>query len=98
MAIGIGEPDAWNKGYGSEAMRLMLRYGFEELNLNRVSLGVFSANPRGIRSYEKCGFVHEGRMREFARRDGQYWDLVFMGILREEWEATVQKDKEGKNE
>lgn len=98
VAIGIGEMDVWNKGYGSDAMRLMLCYGFTELNLNRISLGVFSTNPRGIRSYEKCGFVHEGLMREFMKRDGQYWDLVFMGILREEWEVMMQKEKEGKNE
>jgi len=93
VAIGIGEREFWSKGYGSDAMRLMLRYGFLELNLNRVSLGVFSANPRAVRSYEKCGFVHEGRIRDFNLRDGKYWDLLQMGILREEWETYQKKEK-----
>ena len=87
VAIGIGEPDFWSKGYGSDAMRLMLRYGFSELNLHRVSLTVFEQNLRGIRSYEKCGFKLEGRIRDFLLRDGQRSDMLHMGILRKEWEA-----------
>ena len=86
VAIGIGERDAWGKGYGTDAMRLMLSYGFNELNLHRVTLNVFEYNPRGIRSYEKCGFKHEGRIRQFILRDGKRWDMLHMGILRSEWE------------
>ncbi len=86
VAIGIGERDLWGKGYGTDAMRLMLRYGFTELNLHRVSLTVFGYNPRAIHSYEKCGFKHEGRIREFLLRDGKRWDMLHMGILRAEWE------------
>jgi RimJ/RimL family protein N-acetyltransferase len=93
VAIGIGEPDFWSKGYGSDAMRLMLRYGFTELNLHRISLTVFEQNPRGIRSYEKCGFKHEGRIREFLLRDGKRSDMLHMGILREDW--IKQKQQEG---
>lgn len=85
VAIGIGEPDFWSKGYGSDAMRLMLRYGFTELNLHRISLTVFEQNPRGIRSYEKCGFTHEGRIRDFLLRDGKRSDMLHMGILRVDW-------------
>ena len=85
VGIGIGEREFWGKGYGTEAMNLVLRFAFIELNLQRVSLNEFSYNPRGIRSYEKVGFVHEGRQRQVLRRDGQRYDLVFMGILREEW-------------
>ncbi len=85
VAIGIGERDYWGKGCGTDAMRLMLRYGFTELNLHRVSLAVFEYNPRALRSYEKCGFRHEGREREFLLRDGKRWDMLHMGILREEW-------------
>lgn len=91
VAIGIGEPDFWSKGYGSDAMRLMLRYGFTELNLHRISLTVFEQNPRGIHSYEKCGFKHEGRIREFLLRDGKRSDMLYMGILRREWDQLKDK-------
>lgn len=83
--IGIGEPAFWGKGYGTEAMLIMLRYAFMELNLQRVSLDVFSYNPRAIRSYEKAGFKLEGRQRGMLLREGKRWDLVYMGILRQEW-------------
>ncbi len=85
VGIGIDERELWGKGYGSDAMHVMLRYAFTELNLNRVSLGVFEYNPRAIRSYEKCGFTVEGRVRKAMNRAGQRWDHIFMGILREEW-------------
>ncbi len=87
VGIGIGDREAWGKGYGTDAMRVLLRYAFQELNLRRVALDTFEYNPRAIRSYEKAGFVHEGRAREFLFRDGHHWDLLFMGILREEWLA-----------
>jgi RimJ/RimL family protein N-acetyltransferase len=85
--IVIGERDYWGNGYGTEAMQLLLRYAFTELNVRRVSLNVFAYNPRAIRSYEKAGFRHEGLVRGDCHRTGQRWDTVFMGILREEWEA-----------
>jgi RimJ/RimL family protein N-acetyltransferase len=87
VGIGIGEAADWGKGYGSDAMNVILRYAFHELNLRRVALNTFEYNPRGIRSYEKVGFVHEGRMRGYLNRDGRRWDILFMGIMREEWEA-----------
>ena len=87
VGIAIGEREAWGKGYGTDAMKVILRYAFQELNLRRVSLDSFEYNPRAIRSYEKAGFVHEGRAREFLYREGRRWDLIFMGILREEWLA-----------
>ena len=85
--IGIGERDYWGNGYGTDAMQLMLRFAFTELGLFRVSLGVYAHNLRAIRSYEKAGFRLEGRVRQDCRRDGQYFDSLFMGILREEWFA-----------
>jgi len=87
VGIGIGEREFWGKGYGTDAMKVILRYAFQELNLRRVALDTFEYNPRAIRSYEKAGFVHEGRAREFLNREGRRWDLIFMGILREEWLA-----------
>ena len=66
-------------------MRVVLGFAFTELNLHRVSLNVFAYNPRAIRSYEKAGFQHEGRLRKLICRDGQRTDDVWMGILGEEW-------------
>jgi RimJ/RimL family protein N-acetyltransferase len=87
VGISIGDRADWGKGYGTDAMRVILRYAFKELNLRRVTLDVFEYNPRAIRSYEKVGFTHEGRARKYLHREGQRYDLLFMGILREEWEA-----------
>jgi RimJ/RimL family protein N-acetyltransferase len=95
VGIGIGERDCWDKGYGTDAMRIMLRYAFIELNLQRVSLTVFQYNPRAIRSYEKAGFSCEGRERGVLHRDGQRYDLVYMGILREEWQVQFSTPEPG---
>lgn len=87
VAIGLGARKYWGNGFGTDAMRIMLRYGFSELNLRRMGLIVFEYNPRAIRSYEKAGFVHEGRVRGAMLRDRKRWDYLYMGILREEWIA-----------
>jgi RimJ/RimL family protein N-acetyltransferase len=87
VAIALGEREYLGKGYGTDAMRVMLRYVFNELNLRRVSLIVFEYNPRAIRSYVKVGFISEGRIRDVMQRDGRRWDFLYMGILREEWLA-----------
>ena len=86
VGIGIGARDCWGNGYGTDAMRVILRYAFAELNLHRVSLDVFEYNPRAIRSYEKAGFCIEGRERQALHRDGRRWDMIYMGILRQEWQ------------
>jgi RimJ/RimL family protein N-acetyltransferase len=85
VGLGIGESEYWNKGYGTDVMNVLLRFAFTEVNLNRVTLTVFEYNPRAIRSYEKTGFHHEGRMRKALNKEGQRWDMLYMGILREEW-------------
>lgn len=90
VGIGIGDRQDWGKGYGTDAMREILRFAFEELNLYRVSLDVFEYNPRAIRSYEKAGFLYEGRLRGYLHRYGRRWDLIYMGILKEEWEKESQ--------
>ena len=82
VGIGLGDRNYWGRGYGTDAMRLVVNYGFAELNLARVSLEAFAYNTRAIRSYEKAGFSQEGRQRERMRRDGQRLDVVRMGILR----------------
>jgi len=87
IGISIGERDYWGKGYGTDAMRLIVQYGFIELNLCRISLGVHAYNERAVKSYEKVGFTLEGRMRGEGFRDGVHFDGVWMGVLREEWLA-----------
>lgn len=91
VGIGIGDREFRGKGYGTDAMRLALRFAFLELNLNRVSLTVFEYNQRGIRSYEKVGFKEEGKERQALERDGKRWDMIFMGILKSDWESLSQK-------
>ncbi len=85
VGIAIGERDLWGKGYGTDAMRVLLRFAFQELNLRRVTLNVFGYNPRAIQSYKKVGFQPEGCQRQFLLRDGQRYDVFYMGILRSEW-------------
>lgn len=90
FGINIGDRAFQNKGYGTEATLLCLRYGFEELNLNRIALGVFSNNPRAIRCYQKAGFVQEGCLRQAVFRNGRYEDEYRFAVLREEWERRQQ--------
>ena len=85
VGLGIGEREFWGKGLGTDVMRVILRYAFVEVNLRRVTLNVFEYNPRAIRAYEKAGFRHEGRMRKVLNKEGKRWDILYMGILREEW-------------
>lgn len=85
--ISIGEPDAWNQGFGTEATELMLQLAFERIGLHRVGLSVFSFNERAIRSYQKAGFRVEGRAREAIARDGERFDELTMGILAPDWRA-----------
>ena len=93
LGIGIGDPDYWGKGYGSEAIDLLLRFGFEQLNLRRVSLTVFEYNERACKSYLKLGFKEEGRARQMLNRFDRRWDMIYMGILRQEWEEHTAMDK-----
>jgi RimJ/RimL family protein N-acetyltransferase len=90
LSIGIGDPNDWNRGYGTEALRLTLRYAFTELNLFRVGLNTIAYNQRAIRAYEKVGFVREGVWRSFGLRDGQRYDVIMMSILRDEWRESAE--------
>lgn len=87
VGIAIGEREYWGRGYGTDAMRLGLQYAFHELNLRRVTLALHAYNTRAQRSYEKAGFRLEGRTRQDALHESQHTDTLWMGILREEWEA-----------
>ena len=89
VSIGIGDPALRERGYGTEAMRLLLTLAFDELNLRRVQLTVFSYNAPAIRVYEKLGFQREGLFREFLYRDGRTFDMVLYGVLRREFKDTT---------
>jgi len=91
--IFIGDKSVWNQGYGTEAMRLLLKHGFETLNLNRIWLRVYEGNRWAIRSYEKAGFIHEGRQRQAYYKQGKYQDILIMSVLRSEWDALNKKRK-----
>jgi RimJ/RimL family protein N-acetyltransferase len=85
-AILIGPPHQGH-GYGTEATRLVVRYGFAELGLHRIQLAVIGGNERALRTYRKAGFVEEGRSRESLYRDGAWHDEIRMSILDREWDA-----------
>ena len=84
--IFIGDEDCRGKGIGTAAAKLALTHAFEELGLNRVYLRVFADNLGAIKSYEKAGFRYEGTFRQDVMIDGVGEDIVFMAILREDWE------------
>jgi len=84
LAIMIGDRRYWGRGYGTDAVRTLCRFGFEMMNLHRVELEVFPENLRAIRVYERVGFQHEGRRREGIYRAGRYSDVLGMGMLRSE--------------
>ena len=85
LKLAIGDPVDRRKGYGSESLQLSLRFVFNELNLYRVSVVVGEDNPQALKFFEKFGFVEEVRRRKALQRDGQTWDLIHLGILRDEW-------------
>ncbi|WP_339148788.1 MULTISPECIES: GNAT family N-acetyltransferase [unclassified Sutcliffiella] len=81
----IGRP-YWGKGYGTEAARAVVAFGFKELGLNKMFAGAFADNPGSWRIMEKVGMKHEGTWRQHAMRDGRFVDLAYYGLLREEFE------------
>ena len=82
LQIRIGERAAWGRGYGTDAVRLLVRHAFDDLDLHRVHLHVFATNDRAVRAYEKAGFQPEGRLRDGALIDGGYVDVLVMATLR----------------
>ncbi|MBK8047376.1 MAG: GNAT family N-acetyltransferase [Anaerolineales bacterium] len=84
LGITIGDKAYWGKGYGREAIALLLDYGFRLRNLRKIWLQVNADNERAQRAYRACGFVEEGRLRQHVWSNGRYVDLVQMGVLRED--------------
>jgi len=85
LGIMIGERDYWSKGLGTDAVLTIARFGFDDMNLHRIILHVFSYNPRAIACYRKCGFVEEVRMRQDMFHEGAYHDTIVMGLLRDDF-------------
>ena len=92
LGIAIHAEKNWSKGYGTDTMRVLLKIGFDYLNMNRIELRVMEYNERGVKTYEKVGFTHVGRKRQGHYHNGSYNDVILMDILKEEW----VKLKEGK--
>ena len=89
LRLGIGAAEDRRKGYGTQALRLLLRFAFAELNLFRVSALVPEYNEGAQRLFRKFGFVEEIRRRKALNRDGALWDLMSFGLLRSEWESQA---------
>jgi RimJ/RimL family protein N-acetyltransferase len=83
--IVIAPPSEWGKGYGGEAMLLLMNYAFNELDFQRIGLGVFEPNERAVALYRSLGFVEEGRLRRKYYYKGRYHDEILMSMLREEF-------------
>jgi RimJ/RimL family protein N-acetyltransferase len=87
LSVIVGHPDDRHQGYGTEAIKLLLGYAFEELKLNRVGLSAFDFNGEALVAYEKLGFVVEGRYRQAIKRYSGFHDAILMSILKNEWQA-----------
>ncbi|OAB38631.1 acetyltransferase [Paenibacillus macquariensis subsp. defensor] len=88
LAVVIGRKEYLGKGYGSDAIRILQKFTFEELNLNRIELEVYEYNERAYKCYLKCGFKEEGRYRNKIYNKGKYRDSICMSILRSEYEQA----------
>jgi RimJ/RimL family protein N-acetyltransferase len=89
LGIAIQDKTMWNKGLGTDAVRLVLEYGFNDLELHRIELTTDEDNLRGRRCYEKCGFAEEGLLRDHRFVGGKFGNTVFMSVLRDEWLARL---------
>ena len=97
LALGIGGPEDRRKGYGTEALQLILRYAFDELNLHRLSAAAFEYNAGALRLLEKAGFTVEVRRRQAIHREGRRWDEIHLGLLCDEWKARQTTEYASRN-
>ena len=97
MTVIIWDKDAWGRGYGTEAGRLILDLAFRRLALHRVSVGVVSFNERALRFWEGLGFREEGIQRDGYKCDGKFSDFVMMSILEDEYKNLRGKERSGTN-
>ncbi|MCD6550090.1 GNAT family N-acetyltransferase [bacterium] len=85
LGIFIGEKEYWGKGYGTEALELLISYGFTQLNLHSIASLVVSSNERSVRLHKKLGFKEQGRMRQRVFLDNQFKDMIYFDMLKSEW-------------
>lgn len=90
FSIILGSPEHRGMGYGTEALELILEYGFQKLKLERIGLSVFEFNEQAIAVYRRLGFKEEGRIRQAVVREGVYYDAVLMRLLHSEWEEAQE--------
>jgi RimJ/RimL family protein N-acetyltransferase len=90
IQLGIGSAEDRRKGYGSQALSMLVRFAFAELNLFRVSARVPEYNEAAIALFKKFGFVEEVRRRQALDRDGRRWDLIVFGLLNSDWQNQVR--------
>jgi RimJ/RimL family protein N-acetyltransferase len=88
LGLILGEKNAWNQGYGTEAVNAAVDFAFKEMRLHRVSAKVLAYNPRAQRCFEKCGFVREGVERQGFYLQGEFHDVVMFGRLKTDVKTT----------
>jgi RimJ/RimL family protein N-acetyltransferase len=93
LQLGLGAADDRRKGYGTQALRLLLRFAFAELNLHRVTASVAEYNEGALALLKKFGFLEEVRRRKALERDGRRWDLLVFGLLKDEWLTQAEAKK-----
>lgn len=91
VGIMIGNKDYWNNGYGTDTMNTLIRFVFQEMNINKIRLQVYSFNKRAIRCYEKCGFEIEGILKDEIYKEGKYYDEIVMSLFRKQWDGNSLK-------
>lgn len=87
----IGNAANKGKGYCKQMITEVLKIGFDEMQLHRISLGVYDYNTAALKCYQAAGFSIEGTMREVLLHDGKWWSLIEMGILENEWQQKIDK-------
>jgi len=93
LGIMIGEKGFWGKGYATEALKLVVDYAFNRLNLHKISAGMNASNEASTRAYEKAGFEVEGRRKEELYVDGRYHDGIIMGLTKENFQKLRKSEK-----
>ncbi|EOR27639.1 acetyltransferase, ribosomal protein N-acetylase [Clostridium sartagoforme AAU1] len=84
VGIMIGDKEYWGKGYGSDALKVLIKFIFEEVNMNKIKLNVFSFNNRAIACYKKVGFKEEGILKKEIYRNGRYYDEIIMAMFKDD--------------